>query len=167
MCLAIAERLQVPVADRILVVADTSHSYEVQPSFPAAQRAGYLDSFGAVVDWNQLIWPARAQGWTCLPGTAEARLFAEAVVPSGREVRRLVLESIQVPPAAALAMLFPSAELQLYSDGLMTYGGRPLEFSLTGRVTAIHYRDLLDGISPRLLDHADGVADEATMGSGM
>jgi len=161
MCVAIADRLQVPVADRILVAADTSHSYEVQPSFPPEQRRGYLDEFAEVIDWNELIWPARAQGWTCLPGTAEARLFAAAVVPSGREVARLVLESIQVPPAAALAALFPSAELQLYSDGLMTYGGRPLEVSLTGRVTAMHYRDLLDGISPRLLDHAEGISDQA------
>ncbi len=160
MCLAIADRLQIPVADRILVAADTSHSYEVQPSFPPEQRLGYLDEFAEVVDWNELIWPARAQGWTCLPGTAEAKLFAEAVVPSGREVARLVLESIQVPPAAALAALFPSAELQLYSDGLMTYGGRPLDVSLTGRVTAMHYRDLLDGISPRLLDHAEGITDQ-------
>ncbi|PFG18371.1 glycosyltransferase involved in cell wall biosynthesis [Propionicimonas paludicola] len=160
MCLAIAERLGVPVADRILVVADTSRSYEVQPSFPVEQRAGYLDAFATVVDWNQLIWPERAQGWTCQPGTAEAKLFAAAVVPSGRTVDRLVLESIQVPPAAALAALFPRAELQLYSDGLMTYGGRPLEFSLVGRVTAMHYRDLLGGVRPRLLSQADAIEDQ-------
>lgn len=160
MCLAVAERLRVPVADRILVVADTSRSYEVQPSFPVEQRTGYLDAFAAVVDWNQLIWPARAQGWTCQPGTAEAKLFAAAVVPSGRVVDRLVLESIQVPPASALAALFPTAELQLYSDGLMTYGGRPLEFSLVGRVTAMHYRDLLGGIRPRLLSQADAIEDQ-------
>lgn len=155
MCRAIADRLQVPVSSRLLVVADTSRTFEVQPSFPAAQREGYLEHFGTVVDWNQLIWPARAQGWTCRPGTAEARIFASAVVPDGRTVTRLVLESIQVSPAAALAALFPFAELQLYSDGLMTYGGRPLDSSLAGRVTTLHYRDLLDGIRPRLLSRMD------------
>jgi|GEM_PF-1025039 Glycosyltransferases involved in cell wall biogenesis len=158
MCLAIAERLQIPVAQRVLVVADTSRSYEVQPSFPAEQRRGYVDGFAAIVDWNQLIWPARAQGWTCVSGTTEARLVAAAVTGSGPAPQRLVLESIQVPPAAALAALFPGADLQLYSDGLMTYGGRPLDFGLAGRVSALHYRDLLGGIRPRLLDQADGIA---------
>ncbi len=155
MCLAIADRLQIPVAARLLVVADTSRTVEVQPSFPPGQREAYLQRFGHVVDWNELIWPARAQGWTCQPGTAEARLFVSAVVPDGRTVGRLVVESIQVPPAAALADLFPSAELQLYSDGLMTYGGRRLDSSLADRVTTLHYRDLLDGVRPRLLADAD------------
>ena len=55
MCLAIADRLKVPVASRLLVVADTSRTVEVQPSFPASQRRGYLEQFGSVVDWNKLI----------------------------------------------------------------------------------------------------------------
>lgn len=152
MCLAIAERLQVPVESRILLVADTSRSYEVDPSFPAAQWAPYRGHFGTVVDWNALIWPARAQGWDCAPGSPEARLFAAAICAEPQAVARLVVESIQVPPARALAKLFATASLELYSDGLMTYGGRALPRSLSARVDTLHYRDLLGGLRPRLLD---------------
>lgn len=157
MCLAIAERLGIPVERRILVAADTSTTAEAEPSFPAEQRARYLADFGMVVDWNALIWPQRAHGLDCVAGSMEARLLARAINPEPGTTTTLVIESIQVPPARALTAIFPSAELHVYADGLMTYGSRRLSPGLTRRIAAIHYRDLLPGLRPRLIDYEAAV----------
>jgi glycosyltransferase involved in cell wall biosynthesis len=157
MCVAIAERLGVPVAERILVASDTSDTYEAQPSFPLEQRTAYADQFAQVIDWNQMIWPDRPHGWLCEPGSSGARMARALLVPDPEAAVRLVLESVQVPPATALMNVFPGAEVHLYSDGLMTYGGRSLPLTITARVQAMHYRDLLPPIHPRLVDHKTDV----------
>ncbi len=153
MCRAIAERLDIPVEQRILVVADTSNTAEVEPSFPAVQQQALRAQFARVVDWNALIWPSRAHGFDCVVGSMEARLLASALCPAPAVGVRLVVESIQVPPARALTSLFPAADLHVYADGLMTYGSRRLSPAITRRISTIHYRDLIPPLRPRLIDY--------------
>lgn len=65
----------------------------------------------------------------------------------------LVVESIQVSPALALAQLFPDAPVDVYADGLISYGPTRNKIdSLIGtRVRRLLHLDLVPGLKPLLL----------------
>jgi hypothetical protein len=69
----------------------------------------------------------------------------------------LVLESIQVPPALTLCRIFPDARIDLYADGLMSYGPtrNKLPLLVTSRIERLLHLDLVPGLAPVLLSEAD------------
>jgi hypothetical protein len=64
-----------------------------------------------------------------------------------------VVESIQVEPALALVNVFPSASVEVYADGLMSYGPtrNKLEPLVTTRINRLLHLDLVPGLRPLLL----------------
>ena len=65
----------------------------------------------------------------------------------------LVVENIQVNPALALCQAFPDAMIDVYADGLMSYGPTrfPLPPQVGRRVERLLYPDLVPGVRPLLL----------------
>lgn len=143
------------VGERILVLAGSAPVPELgdalqnTPGFPALARR-----FDRVVDYGELLWPHR-------PGQFSPRddelLMWEKLLRSywklGNEPVQLVLESIQVDPAIALARIFSSASVVVHSDGLMSYGPtrNPLPRHIAQRLDALLYVDLIPGLDPVLL----------------
>jgi Alpha-2,8-polysialyltransferase (POLYST) len=71
----------------------------------------------------------------------------------GDDEVEIVVESIQVEPALAVARLFPDAPLEVYADGLMSYGPtrNKLDPLVGSRVRRLLHLDLLPGLEPLLL----------------
>ena len=65
----------------------------------------------------------------------------------------LAVESIQVNPARALAAIFSEASVDVYADGLMSYGPtrEKLPLTLARRVRRLLHLDLVPGLRPLLL----------------
>ncbi|MCG2991056.1 hypothetical protein KZ294_26240, partial [Escherichia coli] len=68
----------------------------------------------------------------------------------GREPVHLVLESIQVNPAQALARIFHDAPITVHSDGLMSYGPTRsrLPRPIAQRIAGTCHVDLVPGLRP-------------------
>jgi len=64
----------------------------------------------------------------------------------------LVLQTVYVEPARALAYLFPDAVIDVYADGLMSYGPTrtPLPPAIGARLDRLLYPDLVPGLRPVL-----------------
>lgn len=153
---AMADAGVLPAADqRVLVLASGSQMPETTP--PLALSPGFellAARFDAVVDLADLLWPRRCSQFN--PRHEELPLL-EALLRShwklGNAPVSLVLESIQVNPAQALARIFFDAPISVHSDGLMSYG--PTRSALPQHMlqrleTAIHI-DLVPGLEPLLL----------------
>ncbi|WP_277209694.1 polysialyltransferase family glycosyltransferase [Isoptericola croceus] len=65
----------------------------------------------------------------------------------------LVLESIAVDPAKALARVFDDATIVVHSEGLMSYGPTrdPVPWRIAQRIDRMVHVDLVPGLVPRLL----------------
>ncbi len=63
------------------------------------------------------------------------------------------MDSVQVNPALALAVIFDEADLYVHSDGLMTYSPtrKALPLHLSQRLTGLVCVDLVPGLVPQLL----------------
>src|SRR6185312_1208509 len=64
----------------------------------------------------------------------------------------LVLQTVYVEPARALAYLFPDAVIDVYADGLMSYGPTrtALAPAIGVRLDRLLYPDLVQGLRPVL-----------------
>lgn len=123
--------------------------------------------FDTVLDWNETIFPLHPSDWA--PSEAELpvwqRLLSENWGLSGPLT--LVVESIQAPPAATLASIFAEADIEVYADGLMSYGPtrEKLRQATASRVQRLLHLDLVPGLEPLLLSEyqvpAEAVPDEA------
>lgn len=71
----------------------------------------------------------------------------------GEDRVELIVESLQVPPAQALCQLFPGAAVDVYADGLMSYGPTRvrLDPQIGMRVRRVLHLDLVPGLEPLLL----------------
>ncbi len=114
-----------------------------------------LGHFDHVYDYNAAIAPQHPSIWR--PAAAELpmlqRFFAATwQVPADEDVI-LVVESIHVPPARTLCQIFPDARIDVYADGLMTYGPtRDGLFTHVGfRVDRLLHLDLVPGVEPLVL----------------
>jgi Alpha-2,8-polysialyltransferase (POLYST) len=71
----------------------------------------------------------------------------------GADDLHLVVESINVNPAQAVCRIFGDARIDIYADGLMSYG--PTRCALPGmvasRIERLLYLDLVPGVTPLLL----------------
>ncbi|MFJ3932443.1 MULTISPECIES: polysialyltransferase family glycosyltransferase [unclassified Streptomyces] len=147
-CFADADR-------RLLLVSNNAAVPETTPAPDAAPGFERLrDRFDGVLSWNEAVSPFHPAAWS--PRADDVPLWE-------RHLRRLwrlgddridlVLESLQVAPALSVARLFPDAALDVYADGLMSYGPTRNRIDpLVGeRVRGLFHLDLVPGLRPLLL----------------
>ena len=140
---------------RLLLVFNNSATPETTP--PVDEMPGFeplRDHFDAVLSWNEAIRPFHPGAWT--PRQDDIPLFERylrLLWDLGNDRVELVLESIQVTPALTVAQLFTDAPVDVYADGLMSYGPTRNKIDpLVGtRVRRLLHLDLVPGLTPRLL----------------
>ncbi|MFF3313987.1 polysialyltransferase family glycosyltransferase [Streptomyces sp. NPDC003035] len=142
-------------ARRILLV---SHNAEIpETALRLDAMTGYdriVARFDETIDWNEAIHPHHPSSWAPRPEEVPLwqRVFRTAWGLADAPVE-LIVESIQVNPAKALAALFAESSVQLYADGLMSYGPTRGELpqSIACRVRRLLHLDLVPGLRPLLL----------------
>lgn len=153
---AMADAGLLPEADeRILVLANGSQVPEL--TTPLDEVPGFEQlaaRFDRVVDFAALTAPRRPAQFN--PREDELLIFERLLRSAwnlGNEPLTLVLESIQVNPARALARIFFDSQLWIHSDGLMSYGPtrNRLPMPLRQRVIGTIHVDLVPGLQPHLL----------------
>ncbi|WP_107046749.1 polysialyltransferase family glycosyltransferase [Streptomyces albus] len=110
--------------------------------------------FDDIVDWNAAIRPHHPSTWSPAANDAEIwqRLFRHSWGLGDGPVE-LAVESVQVSPARALATIFAESTVDVYADGLMSYGPtrNPLPGPLARRIRRLLHPDLVPGLRPLLL----------------
>jgi hypothetical protein len=139
----------------LLLVFNNSTTPEITPAVDAMPGFEPLRGhFDAVLSWNEAIRPFHPGGWT--PRQDDIPLFERylrLLWDLGDDDVELVLESIQVTPALTVAQLFTEAVVDVYADGLMSYGPTRNKIDpLVGtRVRRLLHLDLVPGLTPMLL----------------
>ncbi|MFE3074059.1 polysialyltransferase family glycosyltransferase [Streptomyces sp. NPDC059247] len=135
-----------------------SHNTEIpETALRLESMTGYARiarRFDGTLDWNETIHPYHPAAWA--PRPEEAPLWQRVLRTAwdlGPAPVELVVESIQVNPAKALAGAFPESALHVYADGLMSYGPTrsDLAQSVACRVRRVLHLDLVPGLRPLLL----------------
>ncbi|MEV8629190.1 polysialyltransferase family glycosyltransferase [Streptomyces sp. NPDC051079] len=156
-------------ARRLLLVSNNAEIPETALRLDA--MTGYepiAARFDEVVDWNEAIHPHHPSSWS--PRPEESPLWQRVFRTAwglGTATVELVVESIQVNPAKALAAVFAESTVQVYADGLMSYGPTRDELpqSIACRIRRVLHLDLVPGLRPLLLTEygvgAELVPDEA------
>ncbi|MGO4633268.1 polysialyltransferase family glycosyltransferase [Streptomyces sp. 2RAF24] len=156
-------------ARRLLLVSNNAEIPETALRLDA--MTGYeriATRFDEVVDWNEAIQPHHPSSWS--PRPEESPLWQRVFRTAwglGTATVELVVESIQVNPAKALAAVFAESTVQVYADGLMSYGPTRDELpqSIACRIRRVLHLDLVPGLRPLLLTEygvgAELVPDEA------
>lgn len=144
-----------PAGRRILLTSNHSVTAEIAPALTDMPGFAALRTrFDDVLDWNAVIAPQHPSTWAPRPDDVpmwERQL--RTLWGLGDDRIELVVESLQVPPAQSLCRLFPGATVEVYADGLMSYG--PTRFRLDPqlgmRVRRVLHLDLVPGLEPLLL----------------
>ncbi|MCX5194837.1 alpha-2,8-polysialyltransferase family protein [Streptomyces sp. NBC_00249] len=144
-----------PAGRRILLTSNHSLTPEITPGIEAMPGFAALRTrFDEVLDWNAVTAPQHPSTWAPRPDDVpmwERQL--RVLWGLGEDRVELVVESLQVPPAQSLCQLFPGAAIDVYADGLMSYG--PTRFRLDPqigmRVRRVLHLDLVPGLEPLLL----------------
>ncbi|MFF4502263.1 alpha-2,8-polysialyltransferase family protein [Streptomyces sp. NPDC001401] len=147
----------------LLLVFNNSATPEITP--PVDEMPGFeplRHHFDSVLSWNEAIRPFHPGAWT--PRQDDVPLFERylrLLWDLGDDRVELVLESIQVTPALTVAQLFTDAPVDVYADGLMSYGPTRNKIDpLVGtRVRRLLHLDLVPGLTPRLLTEFDVPAE--------
>jgi hypothetical protein len=140
---------------RLLLVSNNAANPETTPSLdtmPGFERL--RGRFDRVLSWNEAINPFHPGGWSPRPDDAPMwERYARMLWGLGDDEIEIVVESIQVEPALAVARLFPDAPIDVYADGLMSYGPtrNKLDPLVGSRVRRLLHLDLLPGLKPLLL----------------
>ncbi|PWK61902.1 hypothetical protein BCL76_12540 [Streptomyces sp. CG 926] len=140
---------------RILLTSNHAVTAEVAPGVTDMPGFGALRSrFDEVLDWNRVIEPQHPSTWA--PRAEDVPIWERqlrSLWRLGEDRIELIVESLQVPPAQSLCRLFPGAAVDVYADGLMSYG--PTRFRLDPqlgmRVRRVLHLDLVPGLEPLLL----------------
>ncbi|WP_093799412.1 alpha-2,8-polysialyltransferase family protein [Streptomyces sp. Wb2n-11] len=144
-----------PAGRRLLLVSNNATTPETTPSLdemPGFERL--RDRFDRVLSWNEALAPFHPGAWS--PRTDDIPLWERhlrLLWGLGDDTVELVVESIQVNPALALTQLFTDAPVDVYADGLMSYGPTRNKIDpLVGtRVRRLLHLDLVPGLTPLLL----------------
>ncbi|MFE0130575.1 alpha-2,8-polysialyltransferase family protein [Streptomyces sp. NPDC059037] len=148
-----------PADRRILLVSnnaatpETTVAVDEMPGF-----ARLRDRFDEVRSWNEAICPFHPGGWS--PRSDDIPMwerYFRLLWDLGDDAVELAVESIQVNPALALAQIFTGAPVDVYADGLMSYGPTRNKIDpLVGtRVRRLLHLDLVPGLTPLLLTEFD------------
>jgi hypothetical protein len=144
---------------RVLLVFNNSTIPETTPSLDEMPGFEPLRShFDEVLSWNEAIRPFHPGAWA--PRSNDIPLFERylrLLWNLGDDRVELALESIQVTPALTVAQLFTGAPVDVYADGLMSYGPTRNKIDpLVGtRVRRLLHLDLVPGLTPMLLTEFD------------
>ncbi|OKI66739.1 polysialyltransferase family glycosyltransferase [Streptomyces sp. MJM1172] len=145
-----------PAADRrILLTSDHALAAEVSPRLADMPGFATLSTrFDEVLDWNAVIEPQHPSAWS--PRADDVPLwerYLRTLWGLGDDRVELIVESLQVPPAQSLCQLFPGAAVDVYADGLMSYGPTRvrLDPQIGMRVRRVLHLDLVPGLEPLLL----------------
>jgi hypothetical protein len=141
--------------NRLLLVSNNAGNPETTPALdtmPGFERL--RGRFDRVLSWNEAIHPFHPGGWS--PRTDDVPMwerYLRLLWGLGDDDVELVVESIQVEPALAVARLFPDSPIEVYADGLMSYGPtrNKLDPLVGSRVRRLLHLDLLPGLEPLLL----------------
>lgn len=144
-----------PCSRRILVI--TCNTRMPEGSAPMQDIAGVPDlvrRFDAVYDYNATIEPQHPSMWH--PRGADLPLWERhfrVLWDLGADDLHLIVESIQVNPAQALCRILGDARIDVYADGLMSYGPtrNALPEMIASRVERMLHLDLVPGLTPLLL----------------
>ncbi|WCN02869.1 polysialyltransferase family glycosyltransferase [Streptomyces sp. M92] len=144
-----------PADRRILLVTNNGATPELSPAFDSSPAFAHLrDRFDTVLSWNEVIAPFHPGGWS--PRADDQPLWERhlrLLWGLGEDRIELAVESIQVDPALAICQIFGGTPVDVYADGLMSYG--PTRFRidpLVGtRVRRLLHLDLVPGLKPLLL----------------
>ncbi|MET9735533.1 alpha-2,8-polysialyltransferase family protein [Streptomyces sp. NPDC006458] len=140
---------------RVLLVCNNAATPETTPAVDEMPGFEHLrDHFDDVVSFNEAIHPYHPGAWA--PRADDLPLFERylrLLWGLGDDRVELVLESIQVNPALALAQIFTGAPVDVYADGLMSYGPtrNKIEPLVGTRVRRVLHLDLVPGLTPLLL----------------
>jgi Alpha-2,8-polysialyltransferase (POLYST) len=140
---------------RVLLVFNNTATPET--SLPLDEMPGFAplrDHFDEVLSWNEAIRPFHPGSWA--PRQDDIPLFERylrLLWGLGGDRVELVLESLQVAPALTVAQIFTGAPVDVYADGLMSYGPTRSKLDpLVGtRVRRLLHLDLIAGLTPMLL----------------
>ncbi|MEU6980046.1 MULTISPECIES: alpha-2,8-polysialyltransferase family protein [unclassified Streptomyces] len=151
-------------ADRRLLLVTTNAAVP-ETATPLDRMPGFerlRDRFDGVLDWNETIEPLHPGGWT--PRADDLPMLQRhlrLLWGLGTDRVELVLESLQVAPALTIAQLFPDAAVDVYADGLMSYGPTRNKIDpLVGeRVRRLLHLDLVPDLAPLLLAEFGAVAE--------
>ncbi|MGW0373514.1 alpha-2,8-polysialyltransferase family protein [Streptomyces coeruleorubidus] len=144
---------------RVLLVFNNSANPETTPALDEMPGFAPLrEHFDDVLSWNDAIRPFHPGAWT--PRSDDIPLFERylrMLWGLGDDRVSLVLESIQVAPALTVAQLFTDAPIDVYADGLMSYGPtrNKLDPLVGTRVRRLLHLDLVPGLTPMLLTEFD------------
>ncbi|MFE7229595.1 polysialyltransferase family glycosyltransferase [Streptomyces sp. NPDC002405] len=149
-----------PEADRrLLLVCNNAATPEVTPSVDEMPGFAPLrDHFDGVLSWNEAIRPFHPGAWSPHPdGFPLFERHLRLLWGLGDDRVALVMESLQVNPALAIAQSFAEAPIDVYADGLMSYGPTRNKIDpLVGtRVRRLLHLDLVPGLTPLLLTEFD------------
>ncbi len=111
--------------------------------------------FDEVVSWNEAISPYHPSAWG--PRGNDTVLWQRAFRLlwgiEERDTVELAVESVQANPARALTAIFSESAVDVYADGLMSYGPtrERLPLTVASRVRRLLHLDLVPGLRPLLL----------------
>ncbi|GGR98769.1 hypothetical protein GCM10010269_41990 [Streptomyces humidus] len=144
-----------PADRRLLLVCNNATTPETSPALDEMPGfAALRDRFDEVRSWNDAISPFHPGAWSPRPDDVPLlERYLRQLWGLGDDRVTIVLESIQVNPAQAIAQLFPGAPVDVYADGLMSYGPTrdKLDPLLGTRVRRVLHLDLVPGLTPLLL----------------
>ncbi|WP_405470644.1 alpha-2,8-polysialyltransferase family protein [Streptomyces canus] len=140
---------------RVLLVFNNTATPET--SLPLDAMPGFAplrDHFDEVLSWNEAIRPFHPGSWTPRPDDIPLfERYLRLLWGLGEDRVELVLESLQVAPALTVAQIFTGAPVDVYADGLMSYGPtrNKLDPLVGTRVRRLLHLDLIAGLTPMLL----------------
>ncbi|MBM9504650.1 polysialyltransferase family glycosyltransferase [Actinacidiphila acididurans] len=146
---------------RILVVSNNAAVPEITP--PLDEGPGFAalrTRFDDMVSWNEAIHPLHPGGWS--PRADDVPIwerYIRSLWGLADDSIELIVESIQVEPALAVAAVFQGAPITVYADGLMSYGPtrNKLGALVDTRIDRLLHLDLVPGLVPLLLsEHGVG-----------
>ncbi|MGW2825466.1 polysialyltransferase family glycosyltransferase [Streptomyces sp. NPDC001443] len=148
-----------PTDRRLLLVTNNAANPETTPAVDEMPGfARIAERFDRVLSWNETIAPFHPGGWS--PRGDDIPMWERYVRLQwglGDDEVRLAVESVHVNPSLAVCQLFTGAPVDVYADGLISYGPtRDKIDPLVGtRIGRLLHLDLVPGLTPLLLTEFD------------
>ena len=151
---AVADRAFAPADRRVLVLSNNAVVPET--AYGVADVAGtgpLIEAFDDVYSYNDAVAPWHPSLWQ--PRGADLPIWERGLrsLWSLEGDLHLVVEGLPVLPAVALCSVFPDATIDVYADGLLSYGPsrKSLPRQIGVRVERLLHLDLVPGVEPLLL----------------